>query len=78
MSVEEYEALYNKQGGACAGCLDPMEMYGKNTHVDHRHDTSVVRGILCNKCNITLGCAMESIVRLTGLVKYLENNHGKP
>jgi len=27
----------------------------KDKHIDHNHDTSKIRGVLCSRCNIFLG-----------------------
>lgn len=54
ITVEEYDAMLAKQGGVCNICQrTPSE--GRNFHIDHDHDTGVVRGILCPKCNQQLG-----------------------
>jgi len=43
--------MHAQQGGGCALCPAPL---GK-PHVDHDHNTGVVRGLLCHRCNIRLG-----------------------
>ncbi|MDQ1713038.1 MAG: hypothetical protein QOE45_2488 [Frankiaceae bacterium] len=46
----EVAAMIEAQGGGCAICrVKPAE------HVDHDHETGVVRGILCFTCNVGLG-----------------------
>jgi Recombination endonuclease VII len=40
--------------------------------VDHCHETSKVRGILCKRCNLLLGHANDSIDRLKGAIAYLK------
>lgn len=39
--------------------------------VDHNHDTNVVRGTLCRKCNLTLGLVSENVELLREMVDYL-------
>ncbi len=42
-----------EQGGGCAVCGDPP---GRTAlHVDHCHDTGLVRGLLCFRCNSAIG-----------------------
>ena len=58
---EEYQALFEKQGGVCAVCGLPetkkqrRSRFSKTTtdrlHVDHDHTTGKVRGLVCFKCN---------------------------
>lgn len=55
----DYEAMLAAQSGGCAICGDrPPE--GVSLHVDHDHDTGVVRGLLCIRCNNALGALRES------------------
>jgi hypothetical protein len=58
---EQYEEMWTRQGGRCAIC----NRLGSEVHargkavlrlaVDHDHETGVVRGLLCNGCNLGLG-----------------------
>lgn len=75
LSAEEYDRMVEEQGGRCAACGElpnpdglPVE---QSLHVDHDHETGEVRGLLCNRCNLALGYAHESIARLWGLIRYL-------
>lgn len=43
--------------------------------VDHHHSSGVVRGTLCRSCNLAIGHAADSPLRLLQLVDYL-NKHG--
>lgn len=46
----------SKQNNKCAICQNQFES-GKEPHIDHNHNTSEYRGILCHRCNILLGMA---------------------
>lgn len=60
ISADEYTALLESQGGVCAICHKPETVksrHGKvqNLAIDHDHITGKVRGLLCFRCNTTLG-----------------------
>lgn len=55
--------------------LLPCEICKSNTKdivVDHCHNTNVVRGSLCRKCNIALGHVNDSTKTLESMIQYLE------
>ncbi len=72
LNPEEYVALLDIQGGACFICRTALES-GKSTHVDHCHETGLVRGLLCNSCNLALGHLKNSVPNATRLIEYLRN-----
>lgn len=50
ITMEQFEQIKQAQDGKCAICkTNPA------THVDHCHETGIIRGILCHKCNTGLG-----------------------
>jgi hypothetical protein len=71
-----YDALFVAQGGLCAICrsADTGHKRAKRMFVDHCHTTGVVRGLLCNYCNIMLGAAKDSHERLRCAASYLERS----
>lgn len=75
ISVDDYASLLLKQKGVCAICGNPETriMYGKVTTliVDHNHKTGENRGLLCHKCNLTLGTAGDDISVLESAIRYL-------
>jgi hypothetical protein len=71
LSPQDYQRLIEKQHSKCAGCgIDLKSLRLDQTHVDHCHDTSIVRGILCGSCNRALGLMQDDPVRLQGLTNY--------
>lgn len=70
MDVETWEAMLIAQSGRCAICSDPM----MSPHVDHCHETGVVRGLLCSECNHGLGKFKDSPARLLAAADYLASN----
>lgn len=49
----EYEALYQAQNGRCAICRIATGKT-KRLAVDHDHDTGLIRGLCCGRCNYGL------------------------
>ncbi len=45
-----YDQLHAEQDGRCGVCLTPAELV-----VDHDHVTGRVRGLLCRRCNRSIG-----------------------
>jgi hypothetical protein len=74
----EFEKLYKSQNGACKICLtkQPKRNKGVGTfgviHIDHDHETGKVRGLLCSKCNTSLGHFRDSIELLEKAITYLK------
>jgi len=69
ISLEEYERLLARQGGACAICRRTSD---RMLCVDHCHKTGRVRGLLCHKCNAGLGCYDDDPSFLRMAAAYLE------
>lgn len=54
ITIEQYDAMLAEQGGGCAICgRRPSETI--SLHVDHDHETGRIRGLLCFRCNNSLG-----------------------
>jgi len=70
LSIKEYNELLTIQSGVCAICGNPPN--GKYLNVDHDHSTGKVRGLLCQSCNVILGCANDSIETLLQAIEYLK------
>ena len=70
----DYENLLKKQNYKCAICgsSNPGNTHKKHFSVDHCHKTNKVRGLLCHKCNTSLGGFNDSPKLLKLAVCYLE------
>lgn len=74
ISLLEVEAMLELQEGRCAIC--GKRQGEKPFHVDHNHETGVVRSLLCLKCNALLGQCSEDPDILLSAINYLErHNH---
>jgi hypothetical protein len=74
LTEEQYDALFDAQGGCCAVCERELERRSKDTHVDHDHETKLVRGILCHGCNNGIGQLGENLEIVRRAADYLERN----
>lgn len=64
---------WKQQGGKCAGCTKVLDL-GQNTCVDHCHETGVVRGLLCPRCNLAIGSLKDCEHTLHRLIAYLKKH----
>lgn len=57
LTVEQHDAVLAKQNGVCAICGKKPEPGKRITNlcIDHDHKTKVFRGLLCHRCNISIG-----------------------
>jgi hypothetical protein len=69
ITEEEYFQLLAFQNGVCAICNNTPK--DTRLHVDHSHTTGEVRGLLCYKCNYSIGLLDDSPEKATRLAAYL-------
>ena len=69
LTVDQVLELWAQPG--CDACGGPPEGKGR-FHIDHDHETGVIRGVLCQGCNLALGHIRDSPERLRKLAGYLE------
>lgn len=72
ISVDEWEEMFEIQGGGCLGCGKTEEENGRRLAVDHDHITGKNRGLLCFDCNVVLGKVDDDPKVLRTLAAYLE------
>ena len=70
MTVEQYDAMLEAQGGGCFICGRPPRE-DISLHVDHDHSTGRVRGTLCFCCNNALADFKEDPHLLQKAITYL-------
>lgn len=70
MTAEQYAVLVAASNGRCAIC---DRSPGKTRHhIDHDHDTGLIRGLLCHNCNRGLGYFLDQPNLLRAAAAYLE------
>ncbi len=79
ITPDEYARLLQDQLGVCAICRrSETRKHGAEIcplAVDHDHETGKVRGLLCHKCNVMLGCSGDRASILFEAAAYLRR-HG--
>jgi hypothetical protein len=78
ITIEDYNSFLVKQNYKCAICGISQEELSKNIKntpinfaVDHDHNTGKVRGLLCFRCNSSLGGFNDSVDVLDKAKQYL-------
>lgn len=71
LTAEQHVAMWLEQNGQCAICGTDEYDLGKRLHIDHRHASGFVRGLLCRKCNFALGFFVDDIARMEKAIDYI-------
>lgn len=73
ITPDDYDNMFYAQDGACAICREEPKAETR-LHVDHDHNTSAVRGLLCGTCNKGIGLFRDSRQLLFQAVEYLDSH----
>lgn len=68
ITLAEYTKMMEERNGCCDIC-------GKKEnklHVDHDHNTGIVRGLLCGNCNRAIGLLKDRIEVAQKVITYLD------
>lgn len=73
ITSDHYDAILERQGGACALCQKPAGRSNRwgTLSVDHCHETGLIRGLLCAACNSALGMLGDTPERLQRALDYV-------
>ena len=81
ISKEEYLSLIERQDNKCAICGEEetapnhwKENQPRRLAIDHCHDSGIIRGLLCYRCNTTLGKVEDNPELLRNMAAYLEGD----
>ena len=89
ISKNQFEHILRDQKSCCAICgvkfanlfhphnKESFTYHASAPRVDHNHKTGVVRGLLCDRCNLLIGEAHENTIVLVNAIKYLRKNRMK-
>ena len=76
LTLDDFNSLLARQKFSCACCGTKNPKGNSNQwHVDHCHVTGEVRGLLCNACNIGIGCLGDNLQGIRNALYYLERHY---
>lgn len=73
LTLEKYGEMFASQNGLCGICRKAEET--RYLAVDHCHETGRIRGLLCAKCNTTIGRFRDDPEQLESAAAYLRRHH---
>lgn len=72
ISSQEYNDLFQIQNGCCNICFKTLEEINERYFcVDHCHNSGVIRGLLCRKCNSGIGMFDDNPKILKSALEYI-------
>lgn len=71
ITLNEWLAMVDAADGKCEICGEAED----TLCVDHDHDTGQVRGVLCRKCNRSIGQLGDTAEHLRAALRYLERSN---
>ena len=75
LTLDAYDRMKEEQNGVCAicRCAESKMWNGKimELSVDHSHKTNTIRGLLCDRCNTSIGKFKDDVDLLLSAVEYL-------
>jgi len=83
ITVDQYDAMLEAQGGVCAICgKDEPNEHGRTgtkfrLSVDHDHQTGEVRSLLCQKCNRAIGLFGDDPDLVEKASEYIRSHRNK-
>jgi len=72
LTKEGYLEMFKSQNGVCAICCNPEKK--KRLAVDHCHNTGKIRGLLCARCNTSIGRFNDDVELLQKAIDYLKTH----
>lgn len=76
INIAQYEQMVIAQNNKCAICEIHQNDLKKRLSVDHCHLTKMVRGLLCENCNLGLGKFKENKNIIQKSLDYLRSYNG--
>jgi hypothetical protein len=75
ITLQMYSEMLKVQNYQCAICGKHQSECAYGLRVDHNHNTTMVRELLCNECNTGIGFLKESEEILLSAIEYLKRHN---
>lgn len=72
INTEEYNKIFQEQGGCCDICKRHQSEFDIALCVDHNHETGKIRGLLCTNCNAGIGMLKDNSSVINSAINYLK------
>jgi hypothetical protein len=76
IGLEEFNEMLEAQGGKCVCGSTTGRSNAEALHVDHDHNTGLIRGLLCHRCNRAIGL-VDDPASLRALADYIESANAR-
>lgn len=73
LSIADYNRMKDQQNNSCKICFVEF-VDRRSTHIDHCHKTGAVRGLLCPRCNMLVGCIETGANLVSRAEKYIRGD----
>lgn len=71
ITIADFDLMVKQQNNQCAICQRNFSEADLKPSVDHCHESGIVRGLLCQPCNVGLGWFRDNPDALSRAVEYL-------
>lgn len=71
ITEKDFNDMFLKQKGRCAICGVSQLDIEYRINIDHCHETGIVRGLLCRRCNTALGHFKDDVDIMQRAIDYL-------
>lgn len=73
ITLDDRNKIIEKQNGRCAICNEELDLeHNRRTHLDHCHETNIIRGILCIHCNLFIAKFNDDIILFRKVIHYIQ------
>jgi hypothetical protein len=76
IGISDFNEMLGEQGGKCVCGSTTGRNNAEALHVDHDHNTGLIRGLLCHRCNRAIGL-VDDPASLRALADYIESANAR-